>query len=277
VEVLVEAGRTTWVDLRPHDVQAVVTGILHGPDGPIAGAVVRVYPHSTRTAADGTFELRLHCRPRPWTGSMRTEVSAGGLVHAIPWSREQVVIGAPHLHLLLGAHHLDVQVLDAHGRPSTAVVEVHGPGAGGRIPAEDSGQAMAPYLQTGRYQVRAQLPDGSEVATVVDVPAAAPVVLRALPGGVLRVRVTRGGVPQANMVVTADTWTGGGDPPAGDGFAAHAVSRGATTGSDGIAEFRGIAAGHVRVQVGDGYPQPPAERRIEVAAGAKVELTVELQ
>lgn len=279
VEAVVEAGRTTWVDLRTRDVQAVVTGVVRGANGPLGGVWVRVHPQRTRTAADGTFELRLHYRPRS-THAFGTNIqlTADGLEHRIPWPETASGSAAPHLELRLGAHELGVQVLDAQGRPSRATVQVEGGGVSGRIAATESGEATARHLEPGTYRVRAFLPDGSEPEATVEVPAAAPLVLRALPGGLLRVLVTRGGVPRAGVSVAAYTWTGEGEPPAArNDFAQHAISRHATSGADGVAEFPGLAAGHVRVFVSGGFMAPTREQQARVAPGGTTEIAIDMQ
>ncbi|MCP3920142.1 MAG: carboxypeptidase regulatory-like domain-containing protein [bacterium] len=290
VTVQVEAGRTTWVDLREAERPIHYAGRLLDPFGPLAGVTVEAsYRHRLVTDEQGRFEFSTTF---PWTrqvdltvvrGPVRTRVELPGVPEGeTSWTQD----------VFLDDEELTVHTHNADGRASTATIWLDDRGTEtrhvknvetGKLTVDASGERLIPHLMPGKYQVQATFPNGMVVDGATRVPRDGPLVLEAPPSADLTITATdSAGAPVENASVSVATWTAAGPAP-DDLFAANTgvAWRAAKTDSAGRAKMRGVRAGDVAVRVtrrtGFMVSTPPATRRIRLEPGSAEHLSVVLE
>ena len=279
----VEAGRTTWLDLRAASVGGVLTGRVTAAGQPAADALIQRISTSTRTDAFGAFRLEnAHpFRLGPSLMSSRLQLTYGGVRSSwiLPGEGTAAAVDLP---IDLGAHRLTVEATDASGRPATVRLELQH-----RDGEPESGcdhvelQATVPL--TGRtfgpfpprpLQGRAVFEDG--YAAQIEIPSDTE-TFRITRDAVaaLRVTVRKQGQPISGARVFAHRWKGAGAPPDDDReFYDNGEQYDGKTAADGSAEIL-VPFGHYLVTVNLMF-MPGATRRLVVDARTK-SLDVELE
>ncbi|MEZ5962251.1 MAG: sigma-70 family RNA polymerase sigma factor [Planctomycetota bacterium] len=244
-EVLVEAGRTTWLDLRaaafPH------RGLVVDANGPVAGVRVGfAFPGIGQTDGSGRFAFAYAFHAPRHSGALTLRL--GGATWRVPVTRAQMPAPDDFGVLLLPSCVLDVRTVGADGRGAPARVRAQsGDATSGRetsssvvSDSEADGRLRLERLANGRCTVSATFADGTVVRGVVELPASGPLTLRALPAGDLEVAVSDvHGTPLAFAIVQVRRVSTG--PEGGD------IVGSGVTGSDGRALLRGLAAGEFTI------------------------------
>jgi protocatechuate 3,4-dioxygenase beta subunit len=294
VEVEIEAGRTTWVDLDRDVVLPVrIAGRVVDGAGPVAGAAVISSRKRVATDPQGRFEFQ---SAFPWTawvalsverGGLRTEFSFPGMdPGATRWEGE----------LALGDLPLAVRTEDPDGQGVPAqlsfwlssseraeIREVHSEG----LKTGPTGERVVAGLHAGSYEIRASFADGAEVLRQVALPRGDALVLRAPPVGSVDVLVRHpDGRPAAYWTVLGATWTGEGAAPEDSSeFLQASTSKHVETGADGRATLLGVRAGDVLVRADDASlgwggadpERPVASGRLFLARGQRATLELTLR
>lgn len=285
-EAWVEAGRTTWLDLRERSVRARIGGVVLAGAAPVEDAIVRIHPGTARTDATGTFRITLGHAPHFGSGfGASIEVHYRGFEYSF---RPEASGPVEHLDLVLdlGDHGLTVEVLEADGRAADARVEFElqaaepGPAGLGSVRGSIPALAAAPLLwplPAGTLQGRAILVDGLELPLVATLPQAGPLRLERPPTGSLRVLVQREGVPVPGARVTAWVWRGPGGEPATveDFWQSGWSSHGRTDGGGWLGLV--LPAGEALVSVHGSFLAPASHLRARIEAGGEARLTFEME
>lgn len=233
----VEAGRTTWLDLR--DAGPVrIGGVLLDADGAPVQAEVRLWSQRAHSRSDGSFELHL-----PWPlsrgfGEQHLQVQIDGLRWQLPIPEAALTVDDWRGEFRLGGHRLSVLLVDADGTPMPGLLSVSGGSlhqAQLRVGAD--GTASLPYLEPGKYVLSASAPETLVPSVEVQVPAAAVQRLAASPSTVLDVlALDADGRPRRRAPIQIAVWRG--DGPAPLEVSAYAGPwYGADTGADGHARI----------------------------------------
>jgi RNA polymerase sigma factor (sigma-70 family) len=216
----IEAGRTTWIDL-PNAGEHGLSGRVVLAGEPVAGALVRRGGHEEsgmRTGADGRFDVRWERATFNPEGALHVALSLGNgesrswEFRGLPVSGGVIEFG----DLELGREQLTIDVVDAHGRGTEALVEVASPrtgrmGAGRRgagAAARERDETREPTVRAGlvrRTDARGRLVvDGLRPGETYEVAARLPGVDGPWPGVTLPlaepVRLTL--PPTVRLVVT---------------------------------------------------------------------------
>lgn len=263
----VHPGRTTWIDTRNASVEHA--GIVLDADGPVHGVRLAFGSHSLAiTDSHGRFAFGYGPYLPP---SGHLTLSKGPM----KW---RVLLGAAEvapldlITLHLPAQQMEVRTLDREGQPVTARLSVKSdhdapnwPKAFAVLDTSAAGEARVDHLYAGQYEVEARFRDGCVERANLVLPHAEPVVLRAVPTGDVEVHaVDQHGVPLAYCPVSAGSWKDDGMPPASRRERSQrGTPRYGICGPDGVARFRGVAAGHLDIVVECG------ERGTTVSSAAK--------
>lgn len=254
-EVVIAAGRTTWVDLREAR-GTEIRGRVTDEHGPVAGARVQMPGRFALTDEEGRFSYHVSV---PWMVRTLYKVEIGGLEHRFYTAPTPAGNGVERLELELGSLRLPLVTRDVDGKPTPAVVRISGSprpgpdpkGRGGAASkgrrgttvrgtrrTDGNGQFTLEHLWPGKYRFTVTFPDGSRMQGSATVPGTAPTVLRAPPRAVLALRVLdKDGRPAGPMdVLVAPTDRSGPYLPVVG-----------VTGPDGEVEFRAAPAGEVAV------------------------------
>lgn len=293
VEVEVQAGRTTWVDLERDGVLPVrIAGRVLEADVPVSGASVVAWPRRLVTDAAGRFEVS---SAYPWTNWVAFSVERGGLTTDFQFPGMETGAQRWEGDLHLGEHVLAVRAEDADGLPAPAQLALWLHAADRaeirQVRAESlaigpSGELRVPALPTGTYEARATFADGAEAFAQVALPRAGALVLRSPAVGSLEVLVRHdNGRAAVGWEVQIGTWIGEGIPPGDDAEFLTAISeRRAVTGSDGRAALAGVRAGDLLVRAQEELVAwrkpnvgPAASARLHLARGQRAELELVLR
>ncbi|MBL8862425.1 MAG: sigma-70 family RNA polymerase sigma factor [Planctomycetes bacterium] len=274
-EAQVEAGRTTWIDLRGAALVARLRGVVRAGGAPVGGARVVLGRARAATDAQGAFELRLPHIPRfgPALGTSLA-VHVDGAEH-----RFEPVVDAPSadlaLALDLGAEALVVEVIAADGQPSSARAELDwspsslarsGPRSASLRARSARGRFAFEALHPGEITGRVTFDDGWTLPVAARIPAPAPLRVVRPEGGRLSVLVERGGRPAADLGLTLVATVDG--QPAASARWSNSVR----TNADGRVELE-APAGLVTVSLHTAFffePPPPESARVEVGGWAEI-------
>ncbi|MGE3172332.1 MAG: sigma-70 family RNA polymerase sigma factor [Planctomycetota bacterium] len=223
-EARVLAGRTTWLDLRDRNVGAVLTGRVRSGGDAVAGAMIYLGSRAARTDAQGEFRVESG-HPLWFEGGQNVELrvlTGGGEYGCVPTADDPVV--RDDLTIELGTRRLDVEVLDAEGRPVAARVELRG--------AQDAARPIRSYSAVRRtdgaaaaafgsvpplpLQGVARYGDGHEVTFDVAADHVGPVRVQRPATVPVVLRLVRDGAPLRRSRVTAWAWPGPDPAPADD-------------------------------------------------------------
>jgi hypothetical protein len=264
----VEAGRTTWIDLRDSGRNAARGRVLAG-GRPLPDAVVQFRWRRARTDGTGRFEVR-------WEDADSVSGAAFEVHRDLPGGGQQTwkvhrdvpPTGESEVgDLVVGEHVLTLRVVDGEGVPLVVWLDVSAGAEGGAVKGSGGGgpimQARGRTGEDGilrlegcpandRYVAKAEA-DGLPFQTTFSVPAPAPVLVQVPETGALTVEVLdASGDARAEANVAATSWTGAGPAPVDEEAWASARPGEATTvygttGQDGRARLPRVVAGTVRV------------------------------
>jgi hypothetical protein len=276
----VDAGRTTWVDLR--DVgDCSFGGRIVDAQGVPVQATVGLYARAQRLAADGSFAFALLQPLRRWFDEPALHVHQDGLHWrlAVP----DAALGRQHWNgdFALGAERARLRLLDERGLPLPGRVELRGRTFDGSVDLGADGAREVRGLFAGDYTATATAADHLVPAASFALPGPPEVVLRAVPVAPIEVLfVDRHGRPVAQHPVLARLWTGGGPPPTTPaGFVHDRVQYyRAVTGADGRARVLAPPGTALLGFAGDwelrgGQPEPQIVR---TTAGVPTAVTLRL-
>lgn len=249
-EVVVEAGRTTWVDLSAAERPVRIGGRVIGAHGPIEGARVRMHPQMLVTDAAGHFETHASFALTMWV-TMQVRVDGIETAFKFPGMEKGEIEWDEDL--VLGRESLVVRTVDERGAPARARIDVSstqlaadGPiqsANGSAIDVDESGERTLAGLPAGTFDVKARFANWAEAQVSVRLPTAEPVVVRApeIANLVVLARLA-GGDPAPGRAVRARTTIEGGSEP-------RYAFKWAETDAVGRATLRGVTAGDVLVDV----------------------------
>ena len=289
--VLVEAGRTTWIDLSAAERPVRLAGRVLDAHGPVAGARVRLDPETRITDQEGRFEMRSSF---PLTDPITLQILRGSVETWFTLAGMPPGTTPPVQDLVLGDEVLRLRTLDESGTPASARVEIAAvelASSGGDVEAirfepvfvDESGERLVPGILPGVYVVRARFENGAEVQADVSIPEAASVVLRRPPSSDLEVLLLDAdGAPVLGKWIAVETRVDAPAATSGRASTQEPVRRWRESDVDGRARFRGVTAGDVRIQVRAsrsvwaGEEAVLASEQLELAAGEdrKVELVL---
>lgn len=275
-EATVEAGRTTWADLRASGERARVRGTVRVDGAPLAGATVGIHPATAITDAAGRFEIRRE--RRPGFGAIHgasVKVSHAGIEFVfVPGADAASADRELELDLTGGA--LAIEVVDGDGRAVSARIaadwtpaSVSPTGSGGamaRVGAHDGRFTLAP-LGPGSFAGTATYTDEWSVRFACTLPRAEPLRVTRPASGSLTVRVLRGGRGVDGRRVALASGPGVDGVPT--------FERNATTGADGTITVE-APAGDVTASVRGGFLGPSTKGAARVEPGRAAEIVLEL-
>ncbi len=266
----VDAGRTTWIDLRRAGAVRIA-GVLRDANGEPVDAFVQIWSARQRTRPDGSFELHL-----PWLlryGTFhRLRVDVDGqrwldlpeeAFDVLDWRGE----------FRIGVERLTVRVVDAGGAPLAGTLLVsRGDDQRGRTRIGADGIAEIRYLLPGMYAVSAMVTGAIIPGITVQVPASAPVQLVAAASTVLDVlALDEDGKPRAGAPVQIVHWRGD-TAPSGDPMPWQG---GGMTGADGHAHIV-VPVGDLRVHTLVWDTERSATEVVRAVRGVPVQVTLQL-
>lgn len=278
----VQAGRTTWMDLRQASVVSVVTGRVTSAGAPCVGARVSLHPATAATDAFGAFRLALGYRISRALWLPQMSVRHAGIETSVGLqpvgSADEVSVDVD-----LGARHLAIAAVDVDEVPIAAVIELSG--------GAPVGEAPGPQQARGTYALRAGPPvswgpwpawplrgevtfaDGLKLPVELTAAADSLRIVRP-PTSAVQVRVLRAGQPQRRAAVVVLRWTGMGEPPSGTDFGESFTSHLAETDEAGMAMVC-VPAGELLVYAYQGGGNAPRQRvHAPARATAKVEVVL---
>jgi RNA polymerase sigma-70 factor (ECF subfamily) len=275
-EATVEAGRTTWVDLRANEAPVSVRGIVRLDGAPLGRASVRVSSASAVTDEAGRFDLRLLRMPLFGAGfGASIRVQHAGLEHVFVPTGE-TGNAQRTFELELAGSALEIEVVDPDGLPVAARIEAewtptatspNGPReASVRRGAADGRFSLAPLGQ-GSFAGRVTYTDGWSVRIECAVPRPEPLRIVRPASGTLTVRALRGGRPAGAQDVTLEAVTGSGDGAAWE--------RAMTTEAEGRITLE-APAGTVTARLRSGFLAAPVSGLARVEPGGAAEILLEL-
>jgi len=288
--VRIEAGRTTWVDLRGEG-PVRIRGRVRTPAGPLAGVAVSAGARpGKRTGPDGGFEFR---SAFAWTGFVTFRVSVEGIRWHVPFPAMADGDTAWDGEILLGTETLTIRTPAADGGPARAEVglrsEVRGNPVDGvarvidaRVASNAHGEARLRRLLPGRYTGHVEFASGLRIPFAVTLPADGAITIREPETAALRVTVLDpGDRPVAGARVTVRTWIGPGAAPSDDdAILARGAGAERTTGEDGTVRFEAAAAGEAVVVAGMLGPRlggpGPVRERVRIGAAGPNAVTLRL-
>jgi RNA polymerase sigma factor (sigma-70 family) len=209
----VDAGRTTWVDLRDVGDCSFGGRVVDAEGQPLQG-IVKLYQRSQRLRADGSFAFALLQPLRRWFEQPTLQIDIEGLHWrlAVPdgaigqkqWSGD----------FALGAGRVRLRLLDERSLPLPGRVELGSRTISGNVDIGADGVREVRNLPAGDYKVTATAPDRLVPQATFALPGPTEIVLRAVPVAPIDVLfVDRHDRPVAGHTVLARLWTGGNPPP----------------------------------------------------------------
>lgn len=286
-EARIEAGRTTWLDLRESSIRARIGGTLLAGGLPVANAGVRIAASTTRTDASGAFRIPLASPPGFGTGfGASIEVRHAGIdytfVPDVPGPVESLEVA-----LDLGPHAVSVDLLDAAGARLAGRIEfgfeareprgTEPRSARGNVLASAEEPALLGPLPAGRLNGHATLADGLVLPFEVQLPEDRSVTLQRAATGTLELEVLRKGAPVGGARVTAWVWRGAGEPPLDSvEFVAESDTSHGQTNSEGRLKLM-LSAGEILVSAHHGFMAPATSARLRLDPDARESLVFELE
>ncbi len=280
--VTIEAGRTTWIDLR-NSGPYTLTGFVLDRSGPVEGIAVDCRGPQSRTGPDGAFVLRLALAPKG-------DISLGVVSEGLRWMYRFPGLGNGETswsgQVVLGSFPLRVRVVDADGHPVRATLALEGKGPGDKpslhaynVATGQDGEVRFERFVEGVFEVSARVENFLTLRRSVRVPAEDSLLFRLPPTGRLIVRtVDEKGRPASGYRVNVRAWKGNREPPADPrAFAENAWILSHMTDLQGRAVFTNVPTGHIAVYVGKtGWnPKPKLiqPKRIRLGTGHTETLT----
>jgi len=276
-EAVVQAGRTTWLDLRDRGYGTIARGrVLFGTE-PVVGAKVSLGYQDVRTDLRGEYEMRYLRKP---TGELR--VDAFGTRYTFRRTGEKGLTDVDAV-VQLGTRSLEFECRDAMGNGIKAKVHVIAdienvasaglPEIVSERQTDDSGVVRFKALPDAVMFVAAEFDNGYRIEHM-NVPAGTNhVVLQQPVTFDLTVKAERDGKPLPKAFVIAARWTGEGPPPAAykEFLKSHTEHFGIGD-KDGVTTIK-LVPGHYMIHVGRDY-RDRSDKRVHIVDRA-MQLTLD--
>ena len=239
VNVHVDEGRTTWVDLS-HAGSLHFDGRLIESSGRGVRGQCNLFGQRIRTASDGSFTFQRFPtvgRPLWWPEVL---VEADGLQWRVEFSPEIREPGSHSGTLTLGDQILEVELQGPDGRPAAGTLLISGEFiVQSRIAVGADGRARLRHLLPGDYWLNAEVPGAVVAPKLARVPASAVLELKSVASSPIEVSVVDAeGKPAARIRVFAFAWQSDDPAPSDlDVFEQKAQFFESTTDDDGHARI----------------------------------------
>lgn len=271
VELHVDAGRTTWVDLSRAGSLHFAGRLVDASGRPVVGTLT-LFGQRIRTQSDGSFAFQRSPtvgRPLYWPDVL---VEVDGLQWRVPFSDDIRRLDARFGQLVLGDQTLEVELRDADGRLTAGTLEVSGEHiVSSRIAIGADGRATLRHLFDGEYGVGAEMPDAIVTPQTVELPETTSLELKALASAPIQVSVVdEQGRPAAGIRVFASVWQGSDPPPSDqDEFVQKSLFYETTSDYDGRARIL-APSGLVLVSATGWYIGDPSARQMITSVRGQV-------
>jgi RNA polymerase sigma-70 factor (ECF subfamily) len=288
--VRIEAGRTTWADLRGEG-PIRIRGRVLTTAGPLSGvSVVAGARPSRKTGPTGDFEVR---STFPWTSSVLFRVRVEGLIWRFNFQPMKLEDTEWQGELRLGEHAVTVRAVDADNAPARASLRVRSTELTrkwdgtprlnrSQLRTDARGEVQLRHLVPGSYSGDVRFANGVSIPLRFVVPATEPIILRAPRTGKLVVTVRDAkNRPVAGAPVTVQVGTGKGDAPAAaQKILGNAARMEGKTDGNGEARFDATAVGAAIVSTSDplvsSFMRKSYSTRVEIVAGATAKARIQI-
>lgn len=266
-EAVVQAGRTTWLDLRDRGYGAIARGrVLSGAE-PVIGAKVSLGYQDVRTDLRGEYEMRFLRKP---SGELR--VRAFGNDYDFRRSGPGAVADSNAV-LQLGTRTLEFECRDAAGQAVRASLALYGnpdqrrfAGLSTTVTSRDSDDAGIVRIQALPdipMSVSGLFANGYRIESQKVPAGMSHVVLQQPITFDLTVKAERAGKPLPQAFVFAARWIGEGPPPVAykEFLKSHTEHYGVSD-KDGVTTIK-LVPGHYMIHVGRDY-RDRADKRVHI-------------